>query len=90
VQKAYSLILGQCTDLLQSKLKQQRQWLRTSLNQDAITLLAMIKAITFKFEDQKFLPLALHQAKISLYAFRQGNMSCNEYLKKVSESGTGG
>jgi len=31
VQKAYSLILGQCTDLLQSKLKQQSQWLLTSL-----------------------------------------------------------
>ena len=26
IQKAYSLILGQCTDLLQSKLKQQAQW----------------------------------------------------------------
>jgi len=82
VQKAYSLILGQCTDLLQSKLKQQRQWLRTLLDQDAIALLAMIKAITFKFKDQKFLPLALHQAKLSLYAFRQGNMSCHEYLQK--------
>jgi len=48
-----------------------------------ITLLAMIKAITFKFEDQKFLPLALHQAKMSLYAFRQGSMSCHEYLQKL-------
>jgi len=76
------LILGQCTDLLQSKLKQQSQWLRTILDQDAIALLAMIKAITFKFEDQKFLPLALHQAKCMLYAFRQGNMSCHEYLQK--------
>jgi len=82
IQKAYSLILGQCTDLLQSKLKQQSQWLQTCLDQDAIALLAMIKAITFKFEDQKFLPLALHQAKCSLYAFRQGNMSCHEYLQK--------
>jgi len=61
-QKAYSLILGQCTDLLQSRLKQQKQCLLTLLDQDAIALLAMIKAITFKFEDQKFLPLALHQA----------------------------
>jgi len=52
------------------------------LDQDAIALLAMIKAITFKLEDQKFLPLALHQAKMNLYAFRQGNMSCHEYLQK--------
>jgi len=82
VQKTYSLILGQCTDLLQSKLKQQRPWLQTSTDQDAIALLAMIKAITLKFEDQKFLPLALHQAKCALYAFKQGNLSCHDYLQK--------
>ena len=26
IQKAYSLVLGQCIDLLQSKLKQQQNW----------------------------------------------------------------
>jgi len=33
VKKAYSLILGQCTHLLQSKLEQQREWLLTILDQ---------------------------------------------------------
>jgi hypothetical protein len=37
--------------------------------------------ITFKFEDQKFLPLALYQSKGNLYALRQSNMTNHEYLQ---------
>ena len=59
VQKAYSLVIGQCTDLLQSKLKQQANWSTISQDQDVIALISLIKTITFRFEDQKFLPLAL-------------------------------
>ena len=82
IQKAYSLILGQCTDLLQSKLKQQAQWAAISSSQDAIELIGLIKTITFKFEDQKFLPLALYQSKANLYSLRQGNMSNHDYLQR--------
>ncbi len=46
VQKAYSLVLGQCTDLLQSKLKQQTQWATIEQDQDAIALVGLIKTIT--------------------------------------------
>ena len=82
IQKAYHLIIGQCTDLLQSKLKQQAQWSDISQNQDGIALITLIKTITFKFEDQKFLPLALYQSKANLYALRQSNMTNNEYLQR--------
>jgi hypothetical protein len=66
IQKAYHLIIGQCTNLLQSKLKQQAQWSDISQAQDDIALITLIKTITFKFEDQKFLPLALYQSKANL------------------------
>ena len=59
VKKAYSIVMGQCTDLLQSKLKQQANWSTISQDQDVIALISLIKTITFRFEDQKFLPLAL-------------------------------
>ena len=84
IQKAYSLVLGQCTDLLQSKLKQQATWAAVSVAQDAILLITMIKSITFKFEDQKFLPLALYQAKANLYNMRQGNLSNHDYLQRFN------
>ena len=84
IQKAYSLVLGQCTDLLQSKLKQQNAWAAIALAQDVIELIKLIKSITFKFEDQKFLPLALHQAKANVYNLRQGNMTNHDYLQRFN------
>ena len=69
MQKAYSLILGQYTDLLQSKLKQQATWTTVSTSQDVIELLKLVKSIAFWFEDQKFLLLALYRSKLQLYNF---------------------
>jgi hypothetical protein len=69
MQKTYSLVLGQSTDLLLSKFQQQAQWAAILLAQDAIALIALMKTITFCFEDQKFLPLALYQAKSNIYSF---------------------
>ena len=82
IQKVYSLVLGQCTELLRSKLKQHADWEIVSTNQDVLTLLVIIKAITFKFEDQKFLVLSLFQAKKNIYSLHQGNLSCHDYLQR--------
>jgi hypothetical protein len=64
IQKTFSL---EYTDLIQSKLKQQAAWATISSDQDVIALIGLIKTITFRFEDQKFLPLALYLSKASLY-----------------------
>ena len=76
------MVLGQCTELLQSKLKQQANWATVNADQDGIELIKMIKKCVHKFEDQKYLPLALINAKMSLYIFRQGTLSNDEYYKK--------
>ena len=39
IQKTYSLVLGQCTDLLQTKLKQQLTWPTVQSDQDGVALL---------------------------------------------------
>ena len=84
VQKSYSLVLGQCTDLLNSKLKQSNEWHVTSTTYDLLILIRIIRTITFKFDEQKYLPLALHQAKANFYNIRQGNLSNAEYLEKFN------
>ena len=84
IQHAYSLILGQCTDLLQSKLKQQATWGTVSTNRDGIALVGLIKSIIYKFDDQNFLPLALYNMKLNFFLLRQGNMTNNKYLKKFN------
>jgi hypothetical protein len=47
-------------------------------------LTRLIKAIVFKFDDQKFLPVSLHQAKQNFYSLCQGSMTNAEYLEKYN------
>ena len=44
----------------------------------------MIKKAVHKFKDQKFVPLAHYNAKARIYAFCQGNLTNNDYLKKFN------
>ena len=81
MQRAYSLILGQCTELLRAKLKQSNDWALVSAAFDVLGLIRLIKSIVFKFDDQKFLPVSLHQAKQNFYSFRQATMTNTEYLE---------
>ena len=60
VQKSYSLVLGKCTDLLKSKLKQSNEYNVASTTYDVLILISIIRNIMFKFYEQKYLPLALH------------------------------
>ena len=52
LQKAYSLIHGQCTELLKSKLKTNANWETVSSQYDILALLEEIKTIIYKFKDQ--------------------------------------
>jgi hypothetical protein len=63
MQEACSLVLGQCTKLLQTKLKQSNGWNQVSTVFDLLGLTKLVKSVIFKFDNQKFLPVLLHQAK---------------------------
>ena len=52
IQCLYSLMLGQCMDLIQTKLKQQATWANVYNDQDGITLLVLIKTVVHQFEEQ--------------------------------------
>ena len=80
VQKSYSLVLRQCTYLLKSKLKQSNEWNAASTAYDVLILIRVIRTITFKFDEQKYLPLALLQLKANLYNIRKVSLSNAEYL----------
>ena len=41
-----------------------------------------IKAITYKFEDQRYPVLAIYNAKHQFHTFRQNNLSNADYLEK--------
>ena len=84
IQKVYSLVLGKCTEFLKSKLKTTSNWDTTSTDFDLLGLIASIKSVIFKFEDQQYFPLSLHYVKKNFYSFRQHHLSNTEYLDKFT------
>ena len=83
-QKGYSLMLGQCTELLKSKLKTTSNWDIISTGFYLLGLTKSIKSVIFKFEDQRYLPLSLQYAKTNFYSFRQHHIGNTEYLEKFT------
>jgi hypothetical protein len=84
MQRDCSLILGQCVELLRVKLKQSTEWTQVSSALDVLGLMRLIKLIVFKFEDQKFLPVSLHQAKQNFHNLCQGTMTNAECSEKFN------
>jgi len=80
--QAYSLMYGQCTELLKSKLHQYREWHTIEDNQDIIALSVSLWQIIFMYDGETFTLLALINTKATLYNLQQGNMTNEEYLKK--------
>ena len=69
---------------MKSKLKQSNEWHVASTTYDVLILIRIIRTITFKFDKQKYLPLALHQAKENFNNIIQGSLSNAEYLEKFN------
>jgi hypothetical protein len=65
----YNLALGQCSEVLQDKLKSHHDF--SACNQDGIGLLSIIKALTHSFEDQLFLPDATATVVREFYGQKQ-------------------
>ena len=67
---------------MKDKLKASAKWEDIQSTQNALELLSEIKTITYKFEEQKYLPLSIHNAKATFYSFRQGNLSNSDYFQR--------
>jgi hypothetical protein len=74
----YNVVFGQCTEALQDKLKSHEDY--DAANQDGILLLAIIKELTYTFEQQRKLADALCEVKEQFYCLKQGQtMSLQRY-----------
>ena len=73
--QGFSLILGQCTQFLQDKMKQGTEWNVFSTSYGPLTLYRLIeKTVLGKTEDQY--PFAtVYNQELGFYAFRQYTMS---------------
>jgi hypothetical protein len=70
-EKLYSLILGQCTEHMVSKLESLDDFKEIERALDVIKLMKAIKGVSYQFEGQKYEDEALHQAMKRFYLFNQ-------------------
>ena len=74
----YSLVLGQCTNALQERLKSHQDY--QTANQDGIALLVIIRSLIHTFEENRKLSDAIMDVKEKFYKFYQGRyMSLERY-----------
>ena len=78
----YSLVWGQCTDIMRQRVEALDNFDAMSSAGDSLALLKAIKGIAFNFQSQKYLPHSLHESKRRFYTTSQGKYSTTQsYLE---------
>jgi hypothetical protein len=82
--QAFSLILGQCTQLLQDKMKQDMDWTPVSISYDPLPLYRLIeKTILAQTEDQY--PFAtVYDQELAFYSFRQETLTNPQWYERFN------
>jgi hypothetical protein len=75
--KIYSLLLGQCTQVLVDKMKQDTDWVTISGSFDPISLFKLIKKFVLKQSDNQYKMLVLIAEQLSILSFHQDDQIGN-------------
>jgi hypothetical protein len=83
MQTVYSLVWGQCTDVMRQKVEALSNYDTLTKNKDGLGLLKAIKDLVYNFQSQKYLPHALHESKRRFYFCVQGrHTTTSAYLEQ--------
>jgi hypothetical protein len=75
--KVYSLLLGQCTQVLVDKMKQDTTWVMGSKSFNQILLFKLIKKFVLKHSNNQNKTVVLIAKQLSILSFRQDNQVPN-------------
>jgi hypothetical protein len=82
--KLYSLIWGQLTKAMQSKLETHQDFQQCKTDYDSLKLLKLLREFVFKSNDRQYKYKAKDQVKRAFYNLCQTpEMSCQEYFERV-------
>jgi hypothetical protein len=82
--QAFSLILGQCTQLLQDRMKQDTDWNMTSMSYNPLELYRLIKKMTLAQTEDQYPFATVYDQELNFYSFRQETMSNPQWNKKFN------
>ena len=80
-EQAYSLILGQCTQLLQDKMKQDASWSTVSMSDDTLELYRLIKQVVLKQTEDRYPFAAVHKQNLAVLNTKQGGLTNTQWYK---------
>jgi hypothetical protein len=82
--QVFSLVLGQCTQVLKDKMKHGPQYTAIMDAHKPLELKKLISKIILAQSDDQFCCKTIHEQSCSLLSFQQGNLSTAEYYKKFN------
>ena len=84
--KLYSVIWGQYSDTIKTKLKALNSYEELSEGSDSLKLLKEIKGMSYHFETRDNSYSSMHEAKVAFYKNKQGKDEMNsDYLSRFKD-----
>jgi hypothetical protein len=82
--QAYSLILGQCPQLLQDKMKQDASWTTVSMSYDPLALYRLIKWVVLKQTEDQYPFAAVRKQSLALLNTKQSGLSNTQWYERFN------
>ncbi len=79
--QAYSLILGQCTQLLQDKMKQDASWTTISASYNPLEHYRLIKQAVLKQTKDQYPLAAVQEQSLAVLNTKQGSLSNTQWYE---------
>ena len=80
----YLLIIGQCTQILQDKMKQDKRWNAVSASYKPLDLYKLIERVIFRQTEEQYPVAAVWEQLVSVYSSKQVNMTNNEWHERFT------
>jgi hypothetical protein len=82
--QAFSLILGQCTQLLQDRMKQDTDWNTASTSYKPLELYWLIEKMTLVQTEDQYLSATVYNQELNFFSFRQETMSNPQWYENFN------
>ena len=82
--QCYSLVLGQCTQLLQDRMQQDTQWDTVKTSNDPLQLYALIKRTVQGQTDDQYPYATVYEQLVGLFGYRQETISNAQWYERFN------
>ena len=82
--QCYSLVLGQCTQLLQDRMQQDTQWDTVKTSNDPLLLYSLIKRTVQGQTDDQYPYATVYEQLVGLFGYRQETMTNAQWYERFN------